>query len=87
VLPSPLPSTVFFLSKYSLYLIDLFALQCKYFYFTKLWRIMNNITHGRITMANVLIVYATDWGSTKKMAEAVASGEAKSPRADLALRI
>jgi NAD(P)H dehydrogenase (quinone) len=27
-------------------------------------------------MANVLIVYATDWGSTKKMAEAVASGVA-----------
>ena len=25
-------------------------------------------------MANVLIVYATDWGSTKKMAEAVAAG-------------
>ncbi|UCD86642.1 MAG: hypothetical protein JSV01_02370 [Desulfobacterales bacterium] len=25
-------------------------------------------------MANVLIVYATDWGSTKKMAEAVAGG-------------
>jgi NAD(P)H dehydrogenase (quinone) len=27
-------------------------------------------------MANVLIVYATDWGSTKKMAEAVAAGVA-----------
>jgi NAD(P)H dehydrogenase (quinone) len=25
-------------------------------------------------MANILIVYATDWGSTKKMAEAVAAG-------------
>lgn len=25
-------------------------------------------------MANVLIVYATDWDSTKKMAEAVATG-------------
>jgi flavorubredoxin len=48
---------------------------------------MNNITHGRTTMANVVIVYATDWRSTKKMAEALAAGEAKSPRADLALRI
>lgn len=27
-------------------------------------------------MANILIVYATDWGSTKKMAEAVAAGVA-----------
>ena len=25
-------------------------------------------------MTNVLIVYATDWGSTQKMAEAVAAG-------------
>ena len=27
-------------------------------------------------MANVLIVFATDWGSTKKMAETVAAGVA-----------
>jgi len=37
-------------------------------------------------MANVLIVYATDWGSTKKMAEAVAAGVATVDGAEATLK-
>ncbi|MDY6954806.1 MAG: flavodoxin domain-containing protein [Thermodesulfobacteriota bacterium] len=37
-------------------------------------------------MAKVLIVYATDWGSTKKMAEAVAAGVATVEGAEAAVK-
>lgn len=37
-------------------------------------------------MPNILIVYATDYGNTKKMAEAVAAGAAEAPGAEVVLR-